>query len=281
MDMSTVESVRTRCEGGRELHAWKWGTGTPDVVLIHGFGDGGFIWRSVVERLQTQGAILAPDLRGHGESCWDAEGRYETDGFVADIRGMWEKVPWHEAVLVGHSLGAEVAVYLAATLPQAVRSLVLLDGGPTLNLEKGRYVRRMFEEQPWSYDSRAEYLAYLRRRLPFAAAAALHIYAESAVAAHEASPGRCTLKCDPAICRSPEPRDKGALRRTLSSLQCPITVVRGALSAVLGRHRALELCSGLRSARLVEIPRAGHNIMLDNPAALAKALQEVLDDSRA
>lgn len=60
------------------LHVRQWEGALPNCVLIHGFGEGGYVWDDVACKLSVSWRALAIDLRGHGESERDAQCRYDT-----------------------------------------------------------------------------------------------------------------------------------------------------------------------------------------------------------
>ena len=84
-----------------------------------------------MQNLAADCSVVAPDLRGHGHS--DKTGTYTLVQFVADIKALFTAQQIEQAVLVGHSLGGHIALRFAATFPELVSRLVLLDGmGPPI-----------------------------------------------------------------------------------------------------------------------------------------------------
>ena len=65
--------------------------------------------------------VYAPDLRGHGASSW-TPGRYRLWDYAADMVSLLERVIGEPAVIVGHSLGGEVAIIVASERPDLVRA---------------------------------------------------------------------------------------------------------------------------------------------------------------
>lgn len=111
---------------GVTLHYLTAGTGEP-VVLLHGVPQTSHEWRHVIPLLADRYSIIAPDLRGLGDSSRPATG-YDKKTVAADI---WELVHDHLKIdrffLVGHDWGGPVAFALAAAHPEAVRRLAILD----------------------------------------------------------------------------------------------------------------------------------------------------------
>jgi pimeloyl-ACP methyl ester carboxylesterase len=97
------------------------------IVLMHGVASNMTRWSEFVEHttLKQDWDILRLDLRGHGESF--TRGRLGLEYWCQDLRDILDAEGYDQAVLVGHSLGAQVAVQFAARYPARVRGLALID----------------------------------------------------------------------------------------------------------------------------------------------------------
>ena len=97
------------------------------IVLLHGVASNMSRWSEFVEHtsLKETWDLLRPDLRGHGESF--ARGRLGLEIWCRDLRDVLDAEGYDQALLIGHSLGAQVAVQFAARYPARVRGLVLID----------------------------------------------------------------------------------------------------------------------------------------------------------
>jgi pimeloyl-ACP methyl ester carboxylesterase len=97
----------------------------PPVLLLHGLGVGGMVWQAFARRLLPELAAVAPDLRGHGQSDAPPDG-YQPLDYATDIAALLaeESVP---VPILGHSLGALVALGTAALEAKRVPWIVLLD----------------------------------------------------------------------------------------------------------------------------------------------------------
>ncbi|WP_343234339.1 alpha/beta hydrolase [Microbacterium salsuginis] len=107
----------------------------PDVLLIHGVTSSHLAWPFVVDGLPGVRAI-APDLRGRGASN-TLEGPAGMSAHAADLAAALDALGIERAVVVGHSMGAFVAVVLAHRYPERVSRLVLVDGGLPLDVPAG------------------------------------------------------------------------------------------------------------------------------------------------
>jgi pimeloyl-ACP methyl ester carboxylesterase len=110
---------------GIRLHYVRGGTG-PLLVLLHGFPETWYMWRKVLPDLARHYTVIAPDLRGAGQS--DApEGGYEKATMADDIRGLEQQLGPGPINLVGHDMGLMVAYAYAARYPSEVSHLALLE----------------------------------------------------------------------------------------------------------------------------------------------------------
>lgn len=97
------------------------------IVLLHGMASNLTRWSEFVEHtaLKRDWDIMRPDLRGHGESM--VRGRIGMDVWGTDLADLLDAEGCEQAVLIGHSLGAHLALHFAARFPARVRGLVLID----------------------------------------------------------------------------------------------------------------------------------------------------------
>jgi pimeloyl-ACP methyl ester carboxylesterase len=100
----------------------------PTIVCVHGLTANHTCWASVADVLSPAHRLIAYDLRGRGESDKPDKG-YSLAIHNEDLEGLLDHFGLKKAVLIGHSLGAHIALRFAATRPQRVAKLVLVDGG--------------------------------------------------------------------------------------------------------------------------------------------------------
>ena len=106
------------------------GTAAP-LLAIHGITASHLAWPSIINNLVADHRVIAPDLRGRGANH-ELPGPYGFATHVADLRATLDHFGLANAVLVGHSLGAYLALEFALAYPERVRGLVLVDGGIAL-----------------------------------------------------------------------------------------------------------------------------------------------------
>jgi pimeloyl-ACP methyl ester carboxylesterase len=260
-----------------ELATVRWGSGSPNTLLIHGLGDGSFVWDAFLSHFALRYSGFAVDLRGHGDSPWDSLQRYSGEAYASDVIAWVDALCPTSLVVIGHSLGAEVAIRLAAARPRVIRGLILVDGGPEVELRGAQVVRAQMAESVWCYDSIAELHSVLSERHPLAATETLQTLAERSVRA-TAAPAACRfmLKLDPALKYALPSPDVAVLRSALEAVSCPTLLVRGAISAVLSHRKAQETLRRVRGGHLVAVRDAGHAVALENPHGLSEAVEPFL-----
>ena len=114
------------------LHYLDWGNaGAPPLLLVHGNRDHCHNWDWVAERLRDDYHVVAPDLRGHGDSQWSTGSTYSSAEFVYDVAQLVHQRGMAPLTVVAHSLGGAVALKYAGVYPENVDRLVVVEGyGP-------------------------------------------------------------------------------------------------------------------------------------------------------
>ena len=103
------------------------------LLLLHGLADSATVWSSLGSYLSSQYHIVAPDLRGHGESSKPDSG-YSSTEIIADLEALIGHLGWRRCLrlasqphILGHSWGAKVAAIYATDRPERFSSLILVD----------------------------------------------------------------------------------------------------------------------------------------------------------
>jgi pimeloyl-ACP methyl ester carboxylesterase len=112
--------------GAVKIHYLKTGSGNKTLVFIHGFGDTSHMWIPLFDEFGKDYTIIAPDMRGLGESSRPATG-YNKKTIAADIHELVKSLGYQKIDLVGHDIGLMVAYAYAAQYPGEVRKLALLE----------------------------------------------------------------------------------------------------------------------------------------------------------
>ena len=130
--LTTPEMLSVPVRGG-ELAVARWGDG-PVVLALHGITANYVSWTYVAEALGHDVTLVAPDLRGRGESA-DLPGPWGLGTHVEDVVAILDHLGLEHAPIVGHSMGAFVAVKAAGLHPERFPSVLLIDGGVRIPVE--------------------------------------------------------------------------------------------------------------------------------------------------
>lgn len=111
------------------LHYVDWGNPeAPPLILQHGGRDHCRSWDWVAEELRRDWHVIAPDLRGHGDSAWSPDGSYSMFAFVYDFAQLVQSLGYDQVSIIAHSLGGSIATRFTGLYPDKVRRLVNIEG---------------------------------------------------------------------------------------------------------------------------------------------------------
>jgi pimeloyl-ACP methyl ester carboxylesterase len=122
---------------GLKMHYLEAGSGSP-VILLHGYAQTGHMWRPVMKELAKSHRVVAPDLRGFGDTTKAGAG-YDKKTMAQDVHALAQSLGIGKAGVVGHDIGLMVAYAYAGQYPGEVDRIALLDAfipgvGDTTNL---------------------------------------------------------------------------------------------------------------------------------------------------
>lgn len=131
---------------GIDFHYLRVGGG-PDIVMVHGLNSNLAVWHlKIVPELRRDYRITTYDLRGHGHSDMPPTG-YTTRHLAEDLRGIMDALGIDQAHLVGHSLGADIALHFALLYPPRVGRLILVEPGLPALVD----LRKRDDWEGWAY----------------------------------------------------------------------------------------------------------------------------------
>jgi pimeloyl-ACP methyl ester carboxylesterase len=110
---------------GTKLHYLAAGKGKP-VLLLHGYAQTSHMWRPLIAELASTHTVIAPDLRGFGQSA-KPEGGYTKKSLAQDVHALMASLGHQRYGLAGHDIGLMVAYALAAQYPAEVERIALMD----------------------------------------------------------------------------------------------------------------------------------------------------------
>jgi pimeloyl-ACP methyl ester carboxylesterase len=226
------------------------------VVMIHGAGASHLDWPAELRRMPEANAIL-PDLPGHYKS--PKPGRQNVSSYAADIVALLDALKLKQAFIAGHSMGGAIALTMALHYPNRVKGLILIGTGAKLSVSP-------------------EILNNARSNLPQVAALITSWEWGEAVDEQIRRLGhRRLLENDPevlyndyAACNAFDVRDQ------LSRITAPTLIVGGTADRMTPFKFSAYLNEHIAGSKLVTIQGGGHKMMLEQPEAVADAVQSWL-----
>lgn len=272
------------------LHYVDWGNhDKPPLLLLHGGRDHCRNWDWLAAALRDDWHVIAPDLRGHGDSQWSPDGHYSMAAYIYDLAQLIHQQRLAPVTIVAHSLGGNIALRYAGIYPETVRRLVAIEGlgpSPKLLAERARLgiderMRRWIDEQrelarrtPRRYASIDEACARMLEENPHLSPEQARHLTRYGVIQNE--DGSYSWKFDNYV-RAWPPYDmpQADIERLWNRISCPTLLVYGKQSwasnpAEDGRARHF------RDARVVTVEGAGHWVHHDQFETFRQLLQDFL-----
>ncbi len=262
----------------------EWGDpDAPTIVYLHGWGDTGSTFQFVVDALQKDWHVVAPDWRGFGRTVVECSSYWFPD-YLADLHALLDVYsPGEPVQLIGHSMGANVGGLYAGSMPERVSTFVNIEGFGLNEPEPGaapqryrQWIERMEVQPRFSvYDDRRALAGRIAKRNPGMSVAQADFVAGEW--ASEQEDGRFVLRAD-ARHKLPNP----VLYRRVEAQACwraisaDVLLVSGDASdfALSGAEREADTWRG---AERIEIPGAGHMLHFEVPTELATAIEAFLN----
>jgi pimeloyl-ACP methyl ester carboxylesterase len=273
-----------------KLHYADWGNAAaPPLILMHGGRDHCRSLDWIARDFARDYHVIAPDLRGHGDSDWSPDGEYPMQGYVYDLAQLIHQLKLAPVTIVAHSLGGNIAIRYAGLYPDKVRKLVSIEGlGPSPKMiEEYMKVSGADRMRKWIDDKRAaaartpkryatleEALLRMKEANKFLSDdQARHLTVHGATSNED---GTWSWKFDNYVNVWPpfdiSQDDKHAL---WAAIACPTLLVYGADSWASNPEKDGR-AKHFRNARVVSIDKAGHWVHHDQFAAFMKEARAFL-----
>ncbi|HEU4840428.1 MAG TPA: alpha/beta hydrolase, partial [Ilumatobacteraceae bacterium] len=238
-------------------------------------------------RLQDRYHVIAPDLRGHGDSQWSAGSMYAPAEFVYDIAQLVHQQQLAPLRIVAHSLGGNIAMRYAGTFPADVERLVVIEGWGGIVPGHGRAdaparmrswigtQRALATRQPRRYATLDDaYRRMLEANPHLSADQARHLTIHGA---NQNEDGTYTWKFDNYIHTSQVldlPSDD--VRELWRNIACPVLLITGSESWMRSGGDPDALVAGFADARHVAVEGAGHWVQHDQLDAFVELVEDFL-----
>jgi len=286
---SDAPEARYHQSQGLRLHYTDWGNGgAPPLLLIHGGLDHSRSWDHVARALRTTFHVIAPDLRGHGDSDWATGSSYSQADHVYDLTCLIKSAGFEKVAIVGHSMGGMVGLTHAGAFPDRVSRLAVLDGVISFPGRTAKPIEIRIAEWVGDLDKTAQRKAQryasvadgadrmLARNARLTREQAMHLAAH---ALKRNADGGYSWKFDPYLrARAPYRLSLEYQVALWSRIQCPTLLASGSES-FLPDPETVGVLKHFRQAELVKIDGAGHWLQHDKPAEVIDALKTFLEVS--
>jgi pimeloyl-ACP methyl ester carboxylesterase len=249
------------------VSALLWGSGSPELVLLHGGAQNAHTWDTVA--LAIDRPLVAIDLPGHGHSDWRDDHDYSPPNLADDVAVAISALAPNAALVVGMSLGGLTSFCLASQHPSLVRRLAIVDVTPGTDAVKAEPIIA-FISGPERFASFQEIMDRTIQHNPTRTESSLRRGVLHN--AREFPDGSWSWRWDPVHRRREDGVAFGSLWDCVDAVAVPLLLVRGALSGVVDDDDVAELLRRQPSARVVVVDGAGHSVQGDKPLELARLL---------
>ncbi|MEY2474416.1 MAG: hypothetical protein QOK28_3745 [Actinomycetota bacterium] len=265
---------------GRQLSALVWGSGPPEIALIHGGAQNAHTYDTVALALDRP--LVCVDLPGHGHSDWRDDHDYSPVANATDVAVALAALAPVARLVVGMSLGGLTAIVLASRHPHLVPRLGVIDVTPGTDHKKAEPIVA-FVSGPESFASFDE---ILERTVQFNPTRSVSSLRRGVLHnARELPDGSWSWRYD-SMRNWRAGADGDAPGRgeisfadlwdDVSNITVPILLLRGGLSGVVDDDDIAEFRKRQPSAEVVTVEGAGHSIQGDKPLELASRLEGFL-----
>jgi pimeloyl-ACP methyl ester carboxylesterase len=269
--LAAPATERTAVQDGVSIAYRMWGPPTGrGIVLVHGGAANSHWWDHIGPLLAADRRVLALDLSGNGDS--GRRPSYSFDTWAPEILAVAADAGLAEPpTVLGHSMGGLLTLRLAEMFGSRIGGAVVLDSpirdlAPEDQAARGRRVFRQLRVYPTKEAAMARFRPVPDQ--PVLGYVAEHVAAESV----REVDGGWTWKWDPLVFRREQPRPPQ------TRLDCRVALFR-AEYGIMSQQMSDVMYDRLgRVAPVIEIPAAGHHIMLDQPLALVAAIRTLLSD---
>ena len=243
--------------------------GSPTILFLHGLAGHRGEWKQVYELLDDSIGVIAPDLRGHGDSWSGIDLEVDRSAYVSDAVLLIERLVGRSVLVVGQSMGGLVASVLAAQRSDLVRHLVLIEAGvrPMTEIDF-KALEAWFDRWPARFadeDEAATFFGYGKRSTP------------AWVDGLARTPHGLLRRFDPeTMLRAMRALASTSRAAEWSEISAPITLIRAA-DSVITDDEVEEMVAMRPNTHVIEIEDCGHDVHLDQPKQVADLLTDIVE----
>lgn len=254
------------------------GPGKTPIVIMHGLSYFSYDWIGPAQKLANDREVAAIDMRGFGESGWTKD--YSVPANAEDISGLLENREWDRAILLGHSMGGRHCTYCAATNPERVAALILVDWSPENAPAGSRRVAEAIAGTPEVFPSVADAMKYFGADSHSPQGASKRARFEAYL---KPVSGGYAVKRDThfrdqfrnQLATGQRHKSGVDLWDALAKVRCPILVLRASRSDLFANESVEKMKATNARLEFAEVD-SGHNVADENPDALVSVVDTFL-----
>ncbi len=261
---------------GIKLHYLDYGSaGRRQMLYLHGGAAHAHWYDYVAASFTPDHHVRSLDLRGHGDSAWAEQHTYAWKVYSDDIHAVEEKLNLRNYVLIGHSMGGMVSLVHAATHPERIGALVIVDSVMLMPMERVDRMQAFGEKPPTTYATREELIARYRLEGGEKPLAAPEVLQRMAFHSSKQEPsGRWRHKADRKVYANFQ---QIAGMPMWSKIKVPALVIRGgAHSPRFTPDVMKEIHTMAPQVQVATVTDSDHHVTLDNPHGFVEVVQKFL-----
>ncbi len=257
---------------GLNIHYTDWGNPhLPHMFLAHGAVANAFYWDLTAPAFREKYHIVAVTARGRGKSDYDPKGSYETVDYVQDFHELTAALGMDKLTYVGQSMGGKIGMTYAATYPEQVERMVIVDVGAE---STGAPSGDPMQSRPEVFYAPGEIETWLRQfdRFSRLGREAMDIVLQT---------GFQQLVNEQWVSSLANPLVYGSRPRpapvydVLAKVQCPTMLIHCLLSDLMGPEIAAKTCDAIPNCQLVTLD-SGHLPHLERPQEFIRVVEQFL-----
>ena len=249
---------------GTSISYEECGSGSPPIVLLHGFPLDARVWSAQRDALSKNNRIITPDLRGFGKSS--SADTFTMESIADDVHALLQHLAALPVILGGLSMGGYAALAYAKKYPTDLKGLILIDTRAEADTPEGREGRQKMIDAVRAKGSVAAAEAMMPKMLAPDTPTKSPDVARALRTIMESQPPRTIENALVAL------RDRPDYRKDLPSIAVPTLILVGELDAITPPAMAETLKKNIRNSQLVVIPAAGHMTPMEQPEDVNRAI---------
>lgn len=245
------------------------GSGLP-ILFIHGYPLNRRLWQPQVEGLSNSARILAPDLRGHGDSE-TVKGPYSMDSLAGDCVALLDALDIHKPVVVcGLSMGGYIALALYRNYPERMGGLILAATRASADTPEGKANRDAAAVQAKENGVEAVVESMLPKMM------SPKTYQQKPELVQRVKQIMASTSLEGVLGDLMGMKERLDSRPTLGRISIPTLVIHGADDQIISAEETKQMHAQIQGAFLETVPEAGHLLNLEQPEIFNQAVKRFI-----